>query len=86
MVFRGSSGEARSLALNSSGSTLAVGYSDGHITLWNTETGEEISTYTGHKKSVSCLTFDGEDALLASGSRDTDVVVWDLVKDAGAFK
>lgn len=65
---------------------FAVGYADGSIRLWNNSTGTVISTFNGHKKSVTALAFDERGTRLASGSQDTDLIVWDVVAEAGLFR
>ena len=42
--------------------------------------------FDGHRSAVTCLYFDKEGARLASGGRDTDVIVWDLVKEVGIVR
>ncbi|PFX34624.1 WD repeat-containing protein 3 [Stylophora pistillata] len=40
----------------------------------------------GHKSAVSVLKFDDAGGRLVSGSRDTDVIVWDTVNEAGLYR
>lgn len=61
-------------------------YDDGSIRLWDARTGTVIINFNGHKSAVTCLSFDKSGVRLASGSRDTDVIVWDLVAEVGLFK
>lgn len=35
---------------------------------------------------MTALRFSGGGALLASGSRDTDIIVWDVVAETGLFR
>ena len=65
---------------------FAVGYADGSIRLWGCSTGSVIATFNGHKKAVTSLAFDDEGVMLASGSQDTDLIVWDVVAEAGLFR
>jgi U3 small nucleolar RNA-associated protein 12 len=65
---------------------FAVGYADGSIRLWNVHTGTVTSTFNGHKNSVTALAFDERGTRLASGSQDTDLIVWDIVAEAGLFR
>lgn len=65
---------------------FAVGYSDGSIRLWDSRLANVILSFNGHKSGVSHLTFDRTGTRLASGSRDTDIIVWDLVGETGLFK
>lgn len=36
--------------------------------------------------AVSALRFNGNGTLVASGGQDTDVIVWDVVAQAGLFR
>ena len=62
---------------------LAVGYSDGSIRLWDVGTREADVTFTGHKTSVTCLAWDAAGLRLVSGSKDSSVIVWDVVAECG---
>jgi U3 small nucleolar RNA-associated protein 12 len=43
-------------------------------------------TFTGHKSAVTHLAFDEEGNRLVSGSKDTDVVLWDIVTETGLVR
>ena len=66
--------------------TFAVGYADGSIRLWSASEKSVIATFNGHKKAVTALAFDNAGARLASGSQDTDLILWDVVGEAGLFR
>lgn len=57
----------------------------GQLRLEN-ETVSSVLTFFGHKTSVTCLDFDSNGVRLASGSKDTDIVIWDLVGECGLFR
>ncbi len=40
----------------------------------------------GHKKAISALSFNEDGSLLASGSCDTDIIVWDINGETGLYK
>lgn len=65
---------------------FAVGYADGSIRLWDSRIASVVINFNGHRSAVTILTFDELGVRLASGSRDTDIVVWDLVSEVGLFK
>jgi U3 small nucleolar RNA-associated protein 12 len=65
---------------------FAVGYGDGTIRLWDSKIATVIVSFNGHRSAITTLTFDQSGARLASGSKDTDIVVWDLVSEVGLFK
>lgn len=66
--------------------SFAVGYADGSIRLWSSSNGTVTATFNGHKKSVTALAFDDQGTRLASGSQDTDLIVWDLVAETGLYR
>lgn len=66
--------------------SFAVGYADGSIRLWSASTVSVLTTFNGHKKSVTALAFDETGTRLASGSQDTDIILWDVVGEAGLYR
>lgn len=65
---------------------FAVGYADGSIRLWSNSAASATTTLNGHKKAVTALAFDKAGTRLASGSQDTDLIVWDVIAEAGLFR
>ena len=65
---------------------FAVGYADGSIRIWNASSASVSTTFNGHKKSITALAFDSTGTRLASGSQDTDTILWDVVGEAGLFR
>ncbi|KAG8527033.1 uncharacterized protein KY384_008462 [Bacidia gigantensis] len=65
---------------------FAVGYTDGSVRLWDSRTASIVINFNGHKSAISTLQFDVDGVRLASGSKDTDIVIWDLVAEVGLFK
>lgn len=50
------------------------------IKLWDVETGEEIRTLSGHTEPIESLAFSHDGKILASGSFDGTVLLWDWEK------
>ena len=44
------------------------------------------TVFDGHKSAITSLAFDNSGVRLASGSRDTDIILWNLVTEVGLFK
>ena len=84
-------GEVTALAKHPKNESLAVGFNDGTIKLYN-ETdsqsfdSEENIVFNGHKSAITSLVYDLEGHRLASGSRDTNIIVWDVVNECGLFR
>eukprot|EP01127_Copromyxa_protea_P022589 TRINITY_DN8179_c0_g1_i1.p1 TRINITY_DN8179_c0_g1~~TRINITY_DN8179_c0_g1_i1.p1 ORF type:complete len:959 (+),score=261.96 TRINITY_DN8179_c0_g1_i1:33-2909(+) len=74
------------LRLSPDNSRLAVGYSSGAIIIWNVETGEMETKFSGHKSEITALNYAESGTYLASGSKDTDIVVWDMIAERGLYK
>jgi U3 small nucleolar RNA-associated protein 12 len=43
-------------------------------------------TFNGHKTSITSINFDSQGVKLVSGSKDTELVVWDLIGECGLFR
>jgi WD40 repeat protein len=66
------------------GRTLAVGGMAGanEIQVWELATGQVRLRLSGHRGPVTALAFSPDCRLLASGSADTTVLIWDLLPNA----
>jgi U3 small nucleolar RNA-associated protein 12 len=62
---------------------FAVGYSDGSIRIWDSASSSVTVRFNGHKRSITALAFDSQGLRLASGSQDTDIIIWDVVAGEG---
>ncbi len=47
------------------------------VRLWDIRTGENIATFLGHPTDVQCLAFSPDGTILASGSFDHTILLWD---------
>lgn len=65
---------------------FASGYADGSIRIWDCDKGTCETTLNGHKGAVTALRYNKLGSLLASGSKDNDVILWDVVGEAGLFR
>lgn len=65
---------------------FAVGYADGSVRLWNATTGTVVTTFNGHTKAITSLVFDAAGVMLASGSQDTTIILWDIIGEVGLFR
>jgi len=65
---------------------IAGGYWDGSIRIWDSDKGACETTLNGHKGAVTALRYNKAGSLLASGSKDNDVILWDVVGETGLFR
>lgn len=69
-------GDVRAAAFNATGSMLATGSTEGHITIWSIPEGEKLATLQHHTKPVISLSFHPQNHWLASGGGDNVVCLW----------
>ena len=69
----GESGECISLCRSNDGSTIACGYTNGQIRIYNFINGTLLSTLSGHRTSVISLSYDKSGQQLISGGADSDI-------------
>jgi hypothetical protein len=69
---------ALGVAVSPDGKTIAAGYMDSAVRLWNIADGTEIATLAGHGQRVFTVAFSLDGSTLASGSGDGTVRLWDL--------
>lgn len=72
-------GDVHVLARCPDKSSVAVGYSNGDVSIFNYIKKTCTATLRGHKSSVVSLSFDSTGSLLASGGADSDIFVWDMM-------
>ncbi|SPO20733.1 related to SWD1 - subunit of the COMPASS complex [Ustilago trichophora] len=84
-----SSAECSVLSFNHGFSTLAgqylaIGRSDGYITIWDIETKSVLRLLGGHVRPVKSLAWSSYNRYLASCAGDWNVVIWDLAAKSAA--
>lgn len=68
---------------SSSSLGFSVGTVHGEIYLYEDEKGEPICKLHGHRSAILSLSYGDDGKLLASGSADSDIIVWDLISQTG---
>ena len=90
LVLPGGKSEVTAIAVSPNQDRLAIGYGDGNIKMFVKEPGEwsanESIAFSGHKSAINCLAFDTNGHRLASGGKDTNVIVWDVVNECGLYR
>jgi periodic tryptophan protein 2 len=75
------------LAVDPSGEVIAAGSTDSfEVFLWSVQTGKLLDVLAGHEGPVSSLTFSPTTDVLASGSWDKTVRVWDVFSRSHAVE
>jgi WD40 repeat protein/serine/threonine protein kinase len=75
-VLEGLPGKARSVVFAPDGTQLAVGDTDGMITVWDIQTGEKTATLEKHRMSILCMAFSADGKRLAAGGGDEGQPTW----------
>ena len=70
------------LAVDSSGEIVCAGALDPfQIFVWSLQTGRLVDVLSGHEGPIACLDFSKDSGLLASGSWDGTLKLWDVYKN-----
>ena len=69
---------ARAIALHPSGDTVAVGYSDHAIRVFDCKSFRQLAGWTGHTNSVFTLAYTRDGRFLLSAGRDAHLKAWDV--------
>ncbi|TIA92554.1 hypothetical protein E3P99_00542 [Wallemia hederae] len=69
------------ISQNPANNSFAVGYNDGSIRIWQNNTA--IITFNGHKSAITTLEWDFDGIRLISGSKDTNIIIWDTLAEQG---
>ncbi len=80
LAFRSGPGSDPPLAFRRDGRQLAVGHSDGGVTLWDAATGTMVDSLSGHIGRVNGLAYSPDGRRLASCGNDETVQIWDIGK------
>lgn len=75
--------EATYLQLNREESEIAVGYSNGSVRVFSVASAEMKVHFSGHDSAVTVLRYSHSGIRLVSGSKDNDLVVWDISNECG---
>lgn len=65
---------------------VAAGTTTGAVRLFRIDTGENTTTFSGHRSGVNVVRYARGGSLLASGGQNGDVVVWDVVAERGLYR
>jgi serine/threonine-protein kinase len=64
--------------VSNNGRQMLSGGKDGSVRLWDTESGEELCRFEGHRSMVTSVAFSPDGRRALSGSDDRTVRLWDL--------
>lgn len=78
--LKASDKHARIIAVAPDKQTFAVGYSDHHIRVFDTQNLELLHTIPAHDNSVFALQYSPDGRFLLSGSRDAQLKIWEVNK------
>lgn len=72
-----------SMAASPNGWQVALGHSDGLVSLWDSENGDSLGELRGHTWTVYGLAYTPDGQTLVSGGADATVRTWDLAARRG---
>src|SRR5262249_49747469 len=73
-------GRADAATFSANGQLLASAPNDtiGEVRLWDVTTGKRLTTLKGNSVTVECLAFSPDGNILAAGTRDRKLVLWEV--------
>jgi WD40 repeat protein/serine/threonine protein kinase len=78
VILGGHTGEVYHIEFSPDGSQVATAGKDGTIKLWDTATGQELTTLQEHRGEVNWVTFSPDGKTMASAGDDGTVRLWDV--------
>ncbi len=66
--------------------TVAAGYADGEVRIFNYINKTLLTSLKGHRSAVTSLCFNEDGTMLVTGGADSDIILWDLVTYTGICK
>ena len=72
------SGEACVLCKSTDKTTIATGYTNGDVRIFNFLSKAVVATLRAHRSPVVSLVYNRDSTLLASGGSDSDILIWDI--------
>jgi WD40 repeat protein len=77
-----------SLSWSPDGESLAAGYIDNAVRVWDTKSGQNTVTFIGHTATVKSVAWSPDGKRIASGSLDNTAKVWDVTtqQEIASFK
>jgi WD40 repeat protein/serine/threonine protein kinase len=76
----GSENNITAAAFDSSRQHFAIADADNMVTLKKRDSGETVAEFPGNSDEVQCLAISPNDRLIAAGSRDKTIRVWDVAE------
>ena len=70
--------EVNGLAADASSSRIFAAAGDSNAYCWDVETGSVLNTFRGHLDYLQCVTFLERSSVLATGSEDGSLKLWDV--------
>ena len=57
---------------------IVSGGEDNTVKKWSVQTGQLVSTFEGHEKSVTSVDYSSDSSMIASGSNDNTIKIWNV--------
>ena len=79
LVLEGHRSSVNMVSFSREGSRAASASDDGHVRIWDTSNGTQVSCFEGHKGAVKSVEYSPDSSYIVSGGVDATVRIWDAI-------
>ena len=79
LVLEGHRSSVNMVSFSREGSRAASASDDGHVLVWDTSNGAQVSCFEGHDGAVKSVEYSPDSSYIVSGGFDATVRIWDAI-------
>ena len=79
LVLEGHRSSVNMVSFSREGSRAASASDDGHVLVWDTSSGAQVSCFEGHDGAVKSVEYSPDSSYIVSGGFDATVRIWDAI-------
>lgn len=79
LVLEGHRSSVNMVSFSREGSRAASASDDGHVRVWNTSNGTQVSCFEGHDGAVKSVEYSPDSSYIVSGGFDATIHIWDAI-------
>ena len=79
LVLEGHRSSVNMVSFSREGSRAASASDDGHVRVWDTSNGAQVSCFEGHNGAVKSVEYSPDSSYIVSGGFDATIRIWDAI-------